>query len=258
MLASNLSLLTDEWIDFIKKYKYVVSTSIDGDVFVHDANRGEKSFERVIRSISKLEKNGVNVGHIAVLSPESCEHVTEIYPFFKYAKRSFKLNIATPNTFQKETLAAMIALFEEWFADKGGIRVDPFDEMVNFFLQKEYDRKCYCFCNEGVICVDTFGDVYPCESFVLNSDTSDYILGNVNQDSWEDIWFGEKRAAFLKFNTALSDKCKECPYVDYCGGGCSADSVMCGNVGTKIGSTCAIIKPLMDHIGDKVQWLGDL
>lgn len=258
VICSNLVLLTDEWVDFIIKHKYEVSTSLDGDVFLHDANRGANSFEKVIRAISKLEKNGIGVGHIAVLSPTSCTHVDEIYPFFKYAKRGFKINIATPNTFQMKTLSAMITLFEEWFADKNSIRIDPFDEMVNFCLKKEYDRKCYCFCNESVVCVDTFGDVYPCESFVLNRDTSNYILGNVNTDQWEDIWFGEKREKFLKFQNNISDECKECPYVRYCGGGCAADSVMIGNTETKMGSTCNIIRPLMDHIRDKIGWLGDL
>jgi len=258
VMCSNLALLTDEWVDFIQKYKYGVSTSLDGDVYLHDANRGQGSFEKAIRAISKLEKNGIYAGHIAVLSPLSCKHADEIYPFFKYAKRSFKLNIATPNTFQKETLAAMILIFEEWFADKNSIRIDPFDEMVNFFLKKEYARKCYCFCNESVICIDSFGDVYPCESFVINRNTGDYVLGNVNTDQWEDIWFGEKRAKFLKFQNNIKDECKECPYVQYCGGGCSADSVMIGNTETKMGSTCEIIKPLMDHISAKIGWLGEV
>ncbi len=83
-------------------------------------------------------------------------------------------------------------------------------------------------------------------------DTSEYILGNVNTDTWDEIWNGEKRKSFLKNQAVLSDECLNCRYVDYCSGGCNADSMLYGPKDVRKASCCEIIKPLMNHISEKI------
>lgn len=252
VLCSNMTLANEKWFEFIKKYNYGISTSLDGDIFVTDEICGSGTFEKVIKSFMRMDELDISYGVICVISKYSCEHADEIYPFFKHAMNDINLNIETPNSFQKESAAAFIQIFDDWYADEKRIDVHPFIHMVNFLEGNEYEKRCHVECNKFVVCVDTFGDVYPCESFVIEEDTSEYILGNVNEDSWEDIWNGDKRKAFLESQAVLSAECLSCRFVDYCSGGCNADSMLYGPKDVRKASCCAIIKPLMNHIANKI------
>ncbi len=257
VMCTNLTLLTTEWVKFFKKHDYKVSTSLDGDRYLHDYNCGTGSFDAVIKAMAMLKHNKIGHGNIAVLSEHSAKHADEIYPFFRCANLNLKLNIESPNTFTALSLTAMMRVFDDWWNDKNGIRVDPFNEMVNFFIKNSGRCKCSVPCAYNIFAIDTFGDVYPCETFVNSDPAFDkYCFGNVNTDTWDDIWFGDTRMDFLSFQDNVSDECRECPYFSYCGGGCSHESVAIGNTEIKMGATCEIIKPLMDHIAEKVDWLG--
>lgn len=258
VICSNMTLATPEWYDFIQKYDYGISTSLDGDVFINDHNMGAGAFEKIIKSMADMKCRGISYGCICVLSEYACDHVDELYPFFHHMGQGFKLNIETPNTFIDKTIDAMIKIFDEWYDNKNAIRIDPFNDMINFILFDRDVQKCHVNCNKFVVCVDTKGDVYPCECFVVNENADNYVLGNVNKDTFDDIWYGKKREKFMEFVYSLSDKCKQCPYVEYCGGGCAADSIACGHAVVKNASTCRITRALMDHITDKVGWMKHL
>ena len=65
-------------IDFIIQHNINVSTSLDGNEFVHNANRpyqndGE-TFSDVINSINKLRKNGIFVGAIQTTTKTSLSY----------------------------------------------------------------------------------------------------------------------------------------------------------------------------------------
>ena len=252
-MCSNMTLADENWFKFLKKYNYVVSTSLDGDVYITDRVCGSGTFEKVIKSFMMMDKMDINYGVICVISKYTCEHADEIYPFFKCSMNDVKLNIETPNTFNKESTEALIKIFDDWFDDDNRITVDPFVHMVNFIQGNTFQKRCHIDCNKYVICVDTFGDVYPCESFVINADTSEYILGNVNRHTWQEIWYGNRRKAFLENQMVLSDDCMKCKYVEYCNGGCNADSMIYGPKNIRKASICGIVKPLMNHISKRLE-----
>lgn len=54
VLCTNCINLTDEVLDICKAYNVLISTSLDGPSWLHNANRGKRdSYERVIRGIAK-------------------------------------------------------------------------------------------------------------------------------------------------------------------------------------------------------------
>jgi len=61
-------------------------------------------------------------------------------------------------------------------------------------------------------CVGPNGDVYPCQSYFES-------LGNILTDSWEKIW-GNPLAVKLRSRGYVEQKCKDCPQLQVCGGGC--------------------------------------
>jgi radical SAM protein with 4Fe4S-binding SPASM domain len=62
------------------------------------------------------------------------------------------------------------------------------------------------------MCVGPNGDVYPCQSYFEG-------LGNILSDSWEQIW-NNPLALKLRNREYAEQKCKECPQLQICGGGC--------------------------------------
>lgn len=62
------------------------------------------------------------------------------------------------------------------------------------------------------MCVGPSGDVYPCQSYFEK-------LGNILKDSWQAIW-NNPLAISLRRRGYAEPKCKDCPELMVCGGGC--------------------------------------
>lgn len=62
------------------------------------------------------------------------------------------------------------------------------------------------------MCIGPNGDVYPCQSYFES-------LGNILKDSWKKIW-NHPLAVKIRNREYVEPKCKECPQLQICGGGC--------------------------------------
>ena len=69
-------------------------------------------------------------------------------------------------------------------------------------------------CSAAMInmCVGPNGDVYPCQSYFES-------LGNILKDDWQKIW-NHPLAVQIRKREYVEPKCKECPQLQICGGGC--------------------------------------
>jgi len=62
------------------------------------------------------------------------------------------------------------------------------------------------------MCVGPNGDVYPCQSYFES-------LGNILKDDWQKIW-NSQLAMRIRNREYVEPKCKDCPQLQICGGGC--------------------------------------
>jgi len=62
------------------------------------------------------------------------------------------------------------------------------------------------------MCVAPNGDVYPCQSYFES-------LGNILKDDWQEIW-NHPLAVRIRKREYVEPKCKDCPLLQICGGGC--------------------------------------
>jgi radical SAM protein with 4Fe4S-binding SPASM domain len=62
------------------------------------------------------------------------------------------------------------------------------------------------------MCVGPNGDVYPCQSYFES-------LGNILKDDWQKIW-NHPLALSIRKREYVESKCKDCPQLQVCGGGC--------------------------------------
>jgi radical SAM protein with 4Fe4S-binding SPASM domain len=77
------------------------------------------------------------------------------------------------------------------------------------------------------MCVGPNGDVYPCQSYFES-------LGNILVDDWEKIW-NHPLAKKIRNREYVEPKCKDCPQLQVCGGGCPLELLdkqyVCGQNG---------------------------
>jgi radical SAM protein with 4Fe4S-binding SPASM domain len=77
------------------------------------------------------------------------------------------------------------------------------------------------------MCVGPNGDVYPCQSYFEG-------LGNILTKEWDAIW-NNPLAVKLRNREYVEPKCKECPQLQVCGGGCPLElqsgEYVCGTTG---------------------------
>jgi len=62
------------------------------------------------------------------------------------------------------------------------------------------------------LCVGPNGDVYPCQSYFES-------LGNILKDEWQEIW-NHPLAVSIRKREFAEPRCKDCPQLQICGGGC--------------------------------------
>ena len=62
------------------------------------------------------------------------------------------------------------------------------------------------------MCVGPNGDVYPCQSYFES-------LGNILKEGWQRIW-NHPLAVSIRKREYVEPKCKDCPQLQICGGGC--------------------------------------
>ena len=69
-------------------------------------------------------------------------------------------------------------------------------------------------CSAAMInmCVGPNGDVYPCQSYFES-------IGNILKNDWKSIW-NNPLAVRIRNREDVEPKCKECPQLQICGGGC--------------------------------------
>jgi len=62
------------------------------------------------------------------------------------------------------------------------------------------------------MCIGPNGDAYPCQSYFES-------LGNILRDEWQKIW-NHPLAVQIRKREYVEPKCKDCPQLQVCGGGC--------------------------------------
>lgn len=256
IFCTNLTLWDDKWADFCDANDYHISTSLDGPQYIHDANRGAGTWEKVIANIIKLKESGSKFGCIAVMSKIACENPIDMYEFFRDAKIDVQLNPCIPVTDQRLLIDAHKTMFDAWFDDHSIASIHPFDDMVKFTLKHRYRVKCHDMGSHGIVCVDVHGGVHNCERFVSDYPTGSFAeFGNVNTDDFEDIWYGANRTHFLEYLELLPTACYSCPYLDWCGGGCVFDGFIQGCTEKRCGTDCKLVTELLDHVEERAGWM---
>lgn len=243
-LVSNLTLLTDEMIDFFKSNDVNISTSLDGDQVLHDLNRPMKDgtlkmYDKTAQKITDLRDLGIHVGAIQTTTRFSLEQPQDIID--EYVSRDFHSIFIRP-------LTPLGMAHDKW--NKIGYTSDEFNAFYRSIIERllKINKSGY-FISEGhasiflrkILCHDAVnymelrspcgggmgqiayypnGDVYTCDEgrMLAEMGNESFKMGNVYDDDYNSLINSPACRVVCKSSVLEAlPSCSHCVYQPYCG-----------------------------------------
>lgn len=283
VVCTNLSILTNEILDFLTQEQVHISTSVDGPAHLHDLNRCRSlktaRHEIVVKNIHRAREalGRENISALMTTTKQSLPYAKEIIDeYVRLDLGSIFIRALNPYGFAVKTEKAIgystdefIKFYKEAFnrileVNKQGV-VFP-EAYATLLLRKILTPWPVGFVdlqsptgNGFAVTVYNYdGDVYASDESRMLYEMGDSIfcLGNIFEHSYRDIYFGASMQLLAANGLAESlAGCSDCVYVPYCG----ADPVRhyatqndpYGNRPTS--SFCAKNKQIFDFLFNKLQ-----
>lgn len=241
-IVTNLTLLSDEMLDFFVQYAFSISTSIDGSQMVHDRNRifpdGAGTYDRVIESVNKIRNAGLQVGAIETTTRMSLNYPEEIVRAYVnmgfdsiFIRPLTPLGKATVNwdkigyspeefiNFYRRGLEELIAI------NKNGTFIK--EEHASILLKRidgqpmnYMELRSPCGAGIGQLAYYPDGNVFTCDEGRMLYEMGQDIfgLGNVYEHSYQEIVeSGVCRTVCASSILEAIPGCCDCVYQPYCG-----------------------------------------
>lgn len=241
-IVTNLTLLTDEILDFIVEHNFGISTSIDGPEFVHNTNRpfkdGGGTYEKVQESVKKIQNRGIRVGAIQTTTRYSLKYPREIVRAYRnlgfesiFIRPLTPLGKATMNwedigyspeeflEFYKEVMEELIQINKDgrfMKEDHSSILLSRIEgNFVNYM-----ELRSPCGASIGQLAYYADGDIFTCDEGRMLHEMGNHTfrLGNVFSDSYSEIINnGVCRTVCASSILESIPTCCDCVYQPYCG-----------------------------------------
>lgn len=240
-VQTNGTLLDVNKMRILNKYNVKIGISLDGSTEEQNKNRiyknGRNSFNKVKNTINMLKNNNIKFGVIMTLSKNNLHKEKEIYEFIKENNIYCDIRPAFPTKNNMENSDIMTNdeyidffknFFDIWYNDNTKtVRINQINEIYDEFI-KVLEPKLYKPCCEDsqscfgrFVSVDINGMVYTCNR-TYNENI--FYLGNLEQNTVEEILKNAKKLEEQRKNKVDSSKCINCKQYKYCYGGCPAIS----------------------------------
>ena len=249
-LQTNGTLITEKFAAFLGEYKFLLGVSLDGPKELHDYYRKtsnqKPTFDLVMNGIDHLKKNNVEFNILTLVNNKTVKKAKEIYNFHKNNQFYFHQYIPCVEFDENGQLRPysitgkdwgkfLTDLFNEWVReDTKRVSIRLFDSIIEYLVFGRYN---VCYMQDS--CVQYFvveydGGVYPCDFFVQD----DLYLGNINTNSWEEIYNSKIYHNFGRQKSNWNNLCNSCQYLSFCHGDCQKMRFGAPNNPKKISSLC--------------------
>ena len=215
-LLTNATLINQKNIEELTATFDLFKISIDGSCSEkHDYYRGKGSYEKTIHAIELLKSHNANVQVAMTVTRENLDDISEMnrkwgsmltyQPLFPLGRAKENSNALTGNEYYNA-----LCINEN---------INPYSDIENIInAHKANNSIMKCSLGDGELSISCTGDVYPCQ--LLHND--DFYLGNLHENTLEEIYNSEKNNRFKFHTVACMDKCRECDFRYLCGGACQA------------------------------------
>ena len=241
-IVSNLTLLSDNILDYIVEHNIGISTSLDGPEILHNANRpfadGSGTYNDVVSAINRVRERGVRVGAIQTTTRASLSYPREIVRAYK--KLGFESIFLRPLTpLGKATLNwAKIGYTPDEFI---AFYTTALDELIKInqnegFFKEDHaaillsrmngqfvnymELRSPCGASIGQLAYYADGNIFTCDEGRMLHEMGDptFCLGNVFENSYSELINNSvcKSVCAASILEAIPTCC-DCVYQPYCG-----------------------------------------
>lgn len=241
VVCTNLTLLTQEMITYIREHNLLVSTSLDGPADLHNHNRPGRSkptHDTVVRNIRMLQE-AIGLSRVSALmtttraSLDQPERIIDEY--VRLGFRSIFLRIlnpygraASPDAYSVEEWLRFYSRALDHILHLNYNGLSFREEYTAIILRKMLtpygtgfvDLQSPAALGIGVLVYDYDGNVYPSDESRMLAAMGDsaFLLGNLLHDSYQQIVCSDKLVALVR-DTMLEGvpQCADCPLLAFCG-----------------------------------------
>ncbi len=241
-LQTNGMLLDEKWARFLKRYDWLVGISLDGPAHIHNHYRLDKggafTHQRVESNARMLLDNQVAVNVLCCLTDYSVHYPDELYHYFKEVGLGWMQFIPVVETDPADPTRAasfsvtakaygefLCRIFDLWIQDfRNGeptTSVRHFESVFHAYVGMEVPE-CTMMkeCGPYVV-IEHNGNVYSCDFFVEPK----WKLGNVMTGRLTQMLNSKQQDTFGAAKAVLPGKCRRCPWLLKCQGGCTKDRI---------------------------------
>ncbi len=241
---TNATLINDHWCTFFKKYDVELGVSVDGPAFIHDRSRvtrsGQGTFLKVMRGIETMQRHGLRLNIISVVTDYSCQFPEAMFEFYRdIGANSVSFNMEevegqnTSSSFSDSPTAQssvrrfLEAVFELNLLQDEPFQIREFDWASESLATGELGSRDLFFTQMTgpfkTITINTEGDFSTFSPELISQRSAlygDFVLGNVWQDSFMQALSTKKfRHIFRDLVKGLKKCMRNCAYYGLCPGG---------------------------------------
>ena len=264
-IQTNLSLITESFIELFKAHNVQVGFSLDGNKSINDSQRvyigGKGTFDDIICKLELCRRAGLSIGCIVVGSKKHIGKIKELYGFMCENHLNFKFNPLFVSGEAKshsneygvtvsEYADMAIELFDLWYHDNENELVESnYVEIASNLLS---DKPSHCLfgsnCQDNFFAVSPSGDIMPCGRF-CDEEYRMLSYGNIQDKSLKDILDGRKEYdAYQRASFIAKSVCSKCEFFNICHGGCLHEGFLNNGDFRHKTFLCAAYKRIFKHI----------
>lgn len=241
-VVSNLSMMNDEIYNFMKEHKISISTSLDGDIHVHDYNRpyrnGQGSFRNLSKAINRIHEDDYPIGAIETTTKRSLGAYKQLIDtYVEHSLHSIFLRPLTPLgianrnwdeigyepeefiSFYRDCLQYLLEVNRKGYEISEGhakmfLSKILLSEGINYM-----ELRSPCGAGIGQIAIYHDGRIFTCDEGRMLAEMGDdaFLLGTV--DSTYDSLIDSDVCKSVCASSLLEGipECCDCVYSPYCG-----------------------------------------
>ncbi len=243
-IQTNGVLLNEEIMKECVKRNIEVGISLDGRQIENDLTRkntcGGGTFEDITRALNLIKKHQKEVRCLTVITNINIKNLSKILKFFdelgindvgflplyeeprtRTIKKEMVPDMKSLADSQKELFDKWIRLLEN--KKYKNLNISTFQILIwNLLSSNGNNKKFRVNCGVGTnsLFIESDGSVWGCGAF---SYANELNLGNISDNSFEDIQSNSNYKKFQQRITSNTNKCKDCVFQFICKGGCVAN-----------------------------------
>lgn len=244
VIATNLALLTEEVLVFCKEHQILISTSLDGPPFLHNANRPRPGGDSYERTISSIERARQVLGHdrVSALMTTTETSLSQARAIIdEYRQQNFPgifLRPLSPYGFAVKTRSYQAYTTERWLAfykegleyiielNRGGATFQEYyaatilKKMLTSSDPGYVDLMSPAGIGIAAVVYNYDGTVYASDEGRMLAEMGQdrFKLGHVLENSYDEIFLSRNLLDALEASFSYSaPMCHDCAYEPYCG-----------------------------------------